>query len=97
MLAPSTVIESRGAGRACGCASGGIRASRPERRCQLWRAATKPFQLAMVISAGASARETRMELAMMTPAVASLWITSQAPSASTPDCSAMRKTLEPAP
>jgi len=35
------------------------------------RAAKKPFQLAMVSSTGASARDTRIELAMMMPPVAS--------------------------
>ena len=45
------------------------------RRCQLWRAATKPFQCAMARSTGASARALRIEPAMMMPAVASWWIT----------------------
>ena len=45
------------------------------RRFQLWRAATKPRQLAIASSTGASAREVRIELAMMMPAVACCSIT----------------------
>ena len=96
-LTPSTLSPRLGAGSACGWPAAGIRPSSSDSRAQDWRACTKPFQLAMASSAGASARETRIEEAMMMPAVARLLITSQAPSASTPDCRAMRKTLEPAP
>ena len=39
-------------------------------RRQLWRAAVKPRQLAIATSTGASARDVRIELAMMMPAEA---------------------------
>ncbi len=96
-LTPSTWRVLTGAGRAWGRVASGRRPNRSERRRQLCRAATKLFQWAMASSAGASARETRIEEAMMMPPVASLWITSHAPSASTPDCRAMRNTFEAAP
>ena len=56
--------------RVCSPAAG-ICCSSLLRRCQLWRAATKPFQWAMARSTGASARALRIEPAMMMPAVAS--------------------------
>ena len=40
-------------------------------RFRACRAATKLFQLAIASSTGANARETKIELAMITPAVAS--------------------------
>lgn len=61
------------------------------------RAATKPFQWAIASSIGASARATRMALAMITPAVACSLITRQAPSASTADCNIIRSAVEIAP
>ncbi len=94
---PSTVTVRVGAGNPCGCASAGRLASRSERRCHACRVATKLFQWATASSAGASARETRMEEAMITPALASPRITSHAPSARTPDCSIARNTLAAAP
>ena len=48
----------------------GTSLNRPLSRCQPWRAATNPFQLAIAVSAGASALPLMMELAMMMPAVA---------------------------
>ena len=66
-------------------------------RCQLWRAPTKFFQCAIARSTGASARALRIELAMIMPPVACWLMTSQAPTASTADCSIMRITLATAP
>ncbi|MCY1373735.1 hypothetical protein D9M69_610280 [compost metagenome] len=63
------------------------------RRTRLWRAAMKPFQLAIARSTGASARAESIEPAMMMPGVACWLITSQAPTARMPDCSSMRSTL----
>ena len=51
-------------------------------------------QWARVTSTGASAREVRIELAMMMPAVACWLITSQAPMPSTADCRIIRSTRE---
>jgi hypothetical protein len=55
--------------------SAGIMVSRPLRRRQLWRAATKPRQCAIATSTGANARDVRIELAMMMPAEACWLIT----------------------
>ena len=60
-------------------------------RAQPWRAAWKPFQLAIARSTGASARADRIEPAMMMPAEACWLMTSQAPTASTPDWIIMRR------
>ena len=76
-----------------GC-SAGIEPRRPFSRRQLWRAEMKLRQWARVTSTGASAREVRIELAMMMPAVACWLITSQAPMPSTADCRIMRRILE---
>ena len=48
----------------------GIAANNVSSLCQLWRALRKPFQCAMASSIGASARDVRIELAMMMPGVA---------------------------
>ena len=74
-LAPSTESETLGRGSAKGCACSGNAAKSSRSRFQLWRAATKPRQLAIASSTGASAREVRIELAMITPAVACCSIT----------------------
>ena len=75
-LTPSTEKVALGRGSAIGASP--RRAAPPRarsRRFQLWRAATKPRQLAIASSTGASAREVRIELAMMMPAVACCSIT----------------------
>ena len=56
----------------------------------------KPRHWERATSTGASAREVRIELAMMMPAVACWLITSQAPIASTADCRIMRRILDSA-
>ena len=53
--------------------------------------------LEITSSTGASARDDRIEPAMMMPAVACWLITSQAPTASTADCTAMRSARESPP
>ncbi len=69
-LMSSTLRARQGRGRACRSASAGMCVSAVVSRRQLCRACTKPFQLAMASSAGAKARETRIEEAIMMPAVA---------------------------
>ncbi len=71
----STIRFVRGAGSVIGSPSCASTPSNSDRRRQLWRADTKAFQLAIASSTGASARETRIELAMMMPAVACCWMT----------------------
>ena len=66
-------------------------------RDQLSRAATNPFHWPIASSTGANARLTRMELAIMIPPEASWRMTSNAPTASTADCSIIRKILESIP
>ena len=63
----------------CGSVSAGRRASSSCNRPPALAGRMKPFQLAMASSTGASARETRIELAIMIPAVAWPLITRQAP------------------
>ena len=75
MLTPSTDSRFDGlCSRVCSVCAGSVSSSLL-RRCQLCRAATKPFQCAIARSTGASARALRIEPAMMTPAVASWLIT----------------------
>ena len=74
-LTPSTERVARGRGSAIGASRVGQRRQELGKRFQLWRAATKPRQLAIASSTGASAREARIELAMMMPAVACCSIT----------------------
>ena len=62
-----------------------------------WRAAMKFFQDAIVPSTGASARPARIDAAIIIPAVASPWMTSQAPSPRIEDCSKNLSGLENAP
>ena len=71
----STTRLAFGAGSVIGSMPVSSPRSRSDRRRQLWRAETKPFQLAIASSTGASARATMIELAMMMPAVACSWIT----------------------
>jgi hypothetical protein len=71
----STVNACAGAGSSIRAAAAGIAANSWPSRCQLWRAATKPFQLAIARSIGAKARPARIEPAIMMPAVASCWMT----------------------
>ena len=91
MATPATASDRQGAGSAMTAVSGGSRASRSLSRRQPCRAPTNTRHWPITTSIGASARADRMEPAMMIPAVASWWITSQAPTASTADCSIMRK------
>jgi hypothetical protein len=67
------------------------------RRRQPCRDATKPRHCEIASSIGAKAREVRIELAMMMPAVACWLMTSQAPMPSTADCNTMRNTFESPP
>ena len=67
-LTASSVSEAAGVGSSMRAGSAGSMPSRPLRRRQLWRAAMKPRQLAIATSTGASARDVRIELAMMMPA-----------------------------
>jgi hypothetical protein len=83
-----------GGGRLIGSSSAGTARSISPSRVQLCRAATNPRQWAMASSIGASAREDRIDAAIMTPGVASPEITSQAPTASTVDCRSRRRTLD---
>ena len=69
-LAASTDRLARGRGNASGALRAGIATRSSFNRRQAWRAATKPFQLAIATSTGARAREVRIELAMMMPAEA---------------------------
>ena len=91
-LAASTDRLAVGAGSGIGWYCAGRSASSFFSRCQLWRAATKPRQLAMARSTGASARAVRIDPAMMMPGVASWRITRNAPTASAADCKIMRNT-----
>ena len=70
-LTLSTVSRCVGACSAIGSVRAGMTDSSAFNRCQLCRAATKPLQLAMARSTGASARALRIDPAMMMPAVAS--------------------------
>ena len=56
MATPSTDSRLTGACSWVGVVCAGICSSSRLRRCQLWRAATKPFQCAIARSTGASAR-----------------------------------------
>ena len=71
MLTLSTDSRLDGFCSKVGAVCAGSDSSSRLRRCQLWRAATKPFQCAIARSTGASARALRIEPAMMMPAVAS--------------------------
>ena len=70
-LTVSTAKVPDGFGRGSGGILFGNIKSNSLSRFRDWRAATKLFQLAIASSTGANARETKMELAIMTPAVAS--------------------------
>ena len=74
-LNASSESACAGGGSSSRAAEGGRAASNSSSRRQPCRADTKPFQLAMARSIGASARPDRIELAMMIPAVASCSIT----------------------
>jgi hypothetical protein len=74
-LTPSTLSAALGRGSCSGASRGGNAAMSSISRFQLWRAATKPRQLAIASSTGARAREVRIEPAMITPAVACCWMT----------------------
>jgi hypothetical protein len=69
--AASTASSPCGAGRRIASGSAAWAASISPSRRQPWRAPTKPFQCEMASSTGASARETRIEEAIMMPPVAS--------------------------
>ncbi len=69
---PSTARLLTGGRSAIGAICEGSMASRSVRRFQLCRAPTKPRQLAIARSTGASARALRIEPAMMMPGVA-IW------------------------
>ena len=70
-LTPSTRNTRAGFGNGKICLRSGSRVRSLFIRAYASRAATKPLQLAIACSTGASERETSIELAMITPAVAS--------------------------
>src|SRR5262245_5942639 len=61
-LNPSIASTWAGAGSSSRAAGAGIAENRSSSRRQPWRAATKPFQLAIATSIGAKARPVRIEL-----------------------------------
>src|SRR5258708_37242713 len=73
-LTVPTAREWLGRGRAMRAQSPGILSMRSLRRRQLCRADTNPLHWDTASSTGASARDVRIDDAIMTPAVASCWI-----------------------
>ncbi|MNL43039.1 hypothetical protein D3C87_1655300 [compost metagenome] len=71
MVTFSTFNSLSGFGSAIAVAVTGICAKSSLSRAQLWRAATKDFQLDMARSTGAKARPIMIELAIITPPEAS--------------------------
>ncbi|MNY40708.1 hypothetical protein D3C86_1754660 [compost metagenome] len=71
MVTFSTRNSFSGFGSAMAAALAGICAKSSLSRAQLWRAATKDFQLEMARSTGAKARPIMIELAIITPPEAS--------------------------
>ena len=72
---PSTCSDLTGLGSASGIARSGCADINADNRTALCRAPMKPRQLAIAISTGASARDTRIDAAIITPPVACPMIT----------------------